>query len=88
MTKNRQEKEQIKVFVLTGPDTNGIVAHKYVKEDGKTDYRGFSLDLFRQAIEHGHLKDNFTFDFVYMKEEGKINYQQIVEHGPCVFRKP
>jgi ABC-type amino acid transport substrate-binding protein len=79
MSSKGNKKEIIKVFVLTGPETNGIVAHKYTKEDGTTDYRGFSLDLFRQAIEHGHLNDKFIFEIVYMKDAGKINYQEIVE---------
>ena len=78
MTTNEKEKEHIKVFVLTGDETNGIVAHKYKKE-GKTDYRGFSLDLFRQVIEEPRMKDKYIFDFEFMKNEGKINYQEIVE---------
>ena len=79
MSSKGEKKERIKVFVLTGEETNGIVAHKY-KEQGNTDYRGFSLDLFRQVIEEPHMKDKYIFDFEFMKEAGKINYQEIVEH--------
>lgn len=34
MTTKGEKKEHIKVFVLTGPETSGIVAHE-IKQNGK-----------------------------------------------------
>ena len=76
MSSKGEKKERIKVFVLTGPETSGIVAHEY-KEDGKVLYRGYSLDIFREAIQETHMKDKYIFDFEFMKDN--ISYQEIVE---------
>ena len=77
MTTKGEKKEHIKVFVLTGPETSGIVAHEF-KQNGKVDYRGFSIDLFKAAIKQPHMKEKYTYDIEYMKDKGKINYENIV----------
>ena len=76
---NKSGKENIKVYVLTGPETSGIVAHEF-KENGKTKWRGFSLDVFRRAIQDPVIRDKYTFDFEFMKDPGKVNYEKIVQN--------
>ena len=78
-TNNKSGKENIKVYVLTGPETSGIVAHEF-KENGKTNWRGFSLDVFRRAIQDPVVRDKYTFDFEFMKDPGKVNYEKIVQN--------
>lgn len=79
MTTNGQEKEHIKVFVLTGPETSGIVAHELKNSQGDIEYKGFAIDLFTQAVQQPHMKNNYTFDIEFMKDKGKINYDKIVQ---------
>lgn len=79
MTTNGGKKEHIKVFVLTGPETSGIVAHEVKNSQGDIEHRGFAIDLFNKAIQQPHMKNKYTFDIEFMKDTGKINYDKIVQ---------
>ena len=39
------QKELIKVFVMTGSQTNGLLTHKRIV-DNKTEYYGYAWDIF------------------------------------------
>lgn len=74
---SNQTKEKIRVYVMVGPDTSGVVTT--VKEvDGKKHYKGFLWDVFKEVRSLPQIKDKYDFDFTF-SESGKNFYGKLVE---------
>jgi len=70
------EKEVIKVFVITGPETSGIVT--YEKEvDGRKVYSGMAWDIL-QAVAALPDFEKYKFEYTF-SEPGFNNYTETVE---------
>tara|TARA_B100000902_G_scaffold302860_1_gene290934 strand:- start:110 stop:1222 length:1113 start_codon:yes stop_codon:yes gene_type:complete len=79
MSKNNKEK--VKVFVFTGSQVSGIVAHLETGKDDKNNtegyYKGYTWDLFQKMKKLKYLK-NYEFDITF-SEFGFTNYGQIID---------
>lgn len=70
-------KEPIRVYVMYGPDTSGIVASSKII-DGKIAYKGYSWDLFKAISNVSFIKNKYDFKFTF-SELGKNNYNQTIK---------
>jgi len=72
--KNNNQKQEIKAFIVIGPNTSGVVAHK---RQGNT-YNGFSWDLYKKIMEVPFMKEKYIFKNEY-SEFGWTNYSKTVQ---------
>ena len=73
---NVSKKETIKVFVITGPETSGIVTH--VKNiNGKKDYSGMVWDIVEELKKLPNF-EKYNFEYTFSESNFK-NYDQVVE---------
>lgn len=71
------DKENIKVYVMLGPETSGIVTSFKATHEGKH-YKGFLWDVMREIQELPQIKDKYDFEFTF-SEFGKNNYNQSIK---------
>lgn len=64
------EKEVIKVFVITGPETNGVVTYEN-EVSGQKVYSGIAWDTLEAAKKHPDLK---KYKFEYTFSEPTVTY--------------
>lgn len=74
---NNGEKEKIRVFVMVGPKTSGIVT-SYKDVLGKRVYSGFAWDVFKEITQLEQIKNKYDFEFIF-SEFGKNNYNQSIQ---------
>ena len=81
MAKKKEEKpkgkETVRVYVMYGPDTSGIVASSKIVDE-KIKYKGYSWDLFQAISNVSLIKNKYDFDFTF-SELGKNNYNQSIK---------
>lgn len=70
-------RKPIKVFVMTGPATSGIVAHK-TSFGGKDTYRGYSWDILQKLMKNPTLSKKYDFHITY-SESGFANYEKVIK---------
>lgn len=76
-TSSNQTKERIRVYVMVGPETSGVVTT--VKEiSGEKHYKGFLWDVFKEVRSLPQIKDKYDFDFTF-SESGKNFYGKLVD---------
>ena len=76
MGMNMNQKQQLNVFVIIGM---GIEATK-VQEEGKTIYKGFVLDVFRELTKKGSVLDNkYIFNITYGTSPLDHDYDMMVD---------
>ena len=74
---NNGEKEKIRVFVMVGPKTSGIVT-SFKDVLGKRVYSGFAWDVFKEITQLEQIKSKYDFEFIF-SEFGKNNYNQSIK---------
>ena len=75
---SNKKRQLIRVYVLLGPDTDGIVTHIETKND-QTIYKGYIWDMFYKIIKLDQIRKNYKFEFTF-SEFGKYNYNQTIEY--------
>jgi len=74
---DKKKRKKIRVFVLIGPSTDGIVTHM-IKKNEKTIYKGYIWDLFYRVIKLDQIRKNYKFEFTF-SDFGKYNYDDTIK---------
>ena len=61
---SNKKRQLIRVYVLLGPDTDGIVTHIETKND-QTIYKGYIWDMFYKIIKLDQIRKNYKFEFTF-----------------------
>lgn len=81
MAKKKEEKpkrkESVRVYVMYGPDTSGIVVSSKIV-NGEIKYKGYSWDLFQAISNIPAIKNKYDFNFTF-SELGKNRYNQSIK---------
>ena len=67
----------IKAFVMTAKDVAGNIAYKTEIVDGVQTYEGLPIDIFQKIMELDHMKDKYTVEYTYSKEDDS-NYSDVI----------
>ena len=76
MDEKSGEKELIKVFVITGPETSGIVTYE-TETNGKKSYSGIAWDIV-EALKKLPEFEKYKFEYTF-SEPGYNNYNETVD---------
>lgn len=71
------KRRTIKVFVMTGPATSGIVAHK-ISHNDKDIYRGYSWDILQNLMKNPTIAKKYDFQITH-SEPGFSNYEKVIK---------
>lgn len=67
----------IKAFVMTSKGVAGNIAYKTDIVDGVQMYEGLPIDMFHKIMELDHMKDKYTVEYTYSKEDDS-NYSDVI----------
>ena len=67
----------IKVFVMTGPESSGIVAFKRIVS-GKDTYEGYSWEIFEKVSKMPEIAKKYDFHITF-SDPGFTNYEEVID---------